>query len=558
MKFASLSVNPYIDVYQLSEEVAEYLIKHLEIDKTTKLSRYILFKIRTMIFQSAWRVCAIVMYTQQSKLLSPDVIYCSTRMSKLFNGHLSKILYKRFNESKIVIYTNFGMINDQNYLYREIKNRVKYIGRLLNNVLSILVVFSFVPIRFKRYKDKVDAVLFSHDQKRLSGWLNGVTFAKNISCKHWIVLPDGRACVQSKCVRFLTLHYSKILHFYCELTWGLLKYSCVRKLGMHYYATIIREWKNYVLLKSTINELGVYIIYSDHESDVSQLACAMAADSDSIISFAAGWSYGYFPAVNVAAYHKFVDRFFVWGGAQMELIRASGDESSGYIVSGYIGDVFLEKMKAVAIVIRRELLKKYNYIIAVYDTTVAHDLFFNETEAKEFLNTILLSAKKTNSAVILKTKKNPECYSGLVKKAGDMLLLEHEQGTLIPALAADVAVGVATSSPVMVSAVYNKNVVLYDSAYIVWDEFKENLSKSIFCHTLPELEKSICNSLDNVNNDAFEWVDPFGDACAQKRYGEYICDVVSMLPYGKIKALHLADENYSVKWGGGKVFSGAP
>jgi len=233
-------------------------------------------------------------------------------------------------------------------------------------------------------------------------------------------------------------------------------------------------------------------------------------------------------------------------------MKASNDKSGGHIIAGYVGDHFIPLMKTKAKEFRDFQLKKYNKIITVFDSGSGEDCHFPDKIYIDYLQAIIHTAKEFNALVVLKTKKGDEKYVDLIKSNGDDLLIHYKKNSLVAALGSDIVIGVASSSPASISAIYGAKIILYDPNNQVWNKWESYENSFEITRSIKDLKKMLLEYLSYDNSKETpspKFIDPFADSKAQQRMENYILDVFDNFHLGKNKAMHLADDKYKKCWG---------
>ena len=544
MKFSKLPVNPYQEVLVDTNDIVDKLSLFYESDNYSKTMSCFNSKLRRTLFNLLWRPNSIIKYAE--KYYTFDAIYISLKTKKIFQNRFQALLTDQHCIKKLFFYNGNGKVDDLEYWSRI----------YMQKKIRFLAYIFYIPIEFKNRCRNIDSLFFSHDKKTIQGFLNGTRVSNFISFTHKIAWPDGTIGESSESLIFRRIYWKDYASYLLHLKDGLAKfYPTIASIGLDVFIILMREWVSLFLLRLFYKKHNIKIIYSNYDSDFTQLALAIASDDLKIASFSAIWSLGSFPHKHNITLHKFADRFFIWGEWHYSLLSASNDESSGYVTAGYIGDIDLPIMQKEAALLRTKYKKNYKKIISLYDTSKFYDLFFNEEIAEKLLNVVMKVAKQSNSLVILKTKFKSYDESKFLRHYSNNLILDSEKSSLIAALASDVVIGIANSSPLALAAISNKHVVSFNSPNTVWDHWKSSISSDFtMVESLKALNVELTNKL-NMDNKPYstEKITPFFDGKTQLRMAHYMNEVSDKIDQGKNEALEHADSKYTTKYGFDKI-----
>jgi hypothetical protein len=547
MEFSKLPVNLYQEILVDTNNMVDKLMLLYENKPSSKTMRYFNYKLRNELFNLLWRPNSIFKYAR--KYNKVDGIYISIKTKRIFKNQYYKLLVDEKYKKITFCYNGIGGIDDTGYLFRRPPVSRKF---------RLLAYIFYIPLEFKNMHNDIYSLFFSHDKNTIQGWINGIKVGKYVDFTHKIVWPDRTIGQASDNLVFRRIYWKDLASYFLHVKNGLIRFSpLVSSIGFDIYSVLIKDWINLFLLRSFYKKNGVRIVYSNFDSDFTQLALAIATDNKKIVSFSAIWSLGNFPLEGMVTFQKFADRFFIWGKWHYSLLSSSNDKSSGYVITGYIGDIYLSKMRKDAILLRSKYKKNYNHIIALYDTSMFPDLFFNDDIANNLLRLVMRIAEQFNSLVILKTKFKSNLYHKIDGYYLNNLIIDCEKGSLVPALAADVVVGIGNSTPASLAAVYNKRVINFNPANSVWKYWKSTVAKDIvMVESLDAVRHELIKKLNMLDEPYINInIDPFVDGKCQKRMAQYMCDVSNQLHKGKHNALTYADSNYIHRYGLDKIIT---
>jgi hypothetical protein len=544
MKFSKLSVDPYQEILVDTNNMVNKLILLNEVEASSKTMSCFNHKLRNVLFHLLWRPNSIFKYVKKYNKI--DGIYISIKTKKIFLNQYYSLLPDDHYKKIVYFYKSSGKVDDAEYWSRS------YVSRKIR----FLAYIFYIPLGFKSKYRKIDSLLFSHPIEFTQDSYNGLGVGKFLNFKYKIAWPDGTVGQESDSLTFRSIYWKDFVSYLLHLKNGLIKfYPFIFSIGFDVYIILVRYWVSLFLLRSFYQKHSVRVVYSNYDSDFTQLALAVASDDNKIVSFAAVWSIGNFPLEEVITLHKFADRLFIWGEWHYSLFTASKDKSSGYVITGYIGDIDLLKIQKNATLLRSKYKKNYNNIIALYDTSIFHDLFYNAEIANKLLKAVMKVAEQSNSLVILKTKFKSDFYSKTIRHYSNNLIVNCEKNSLEPALAADVVVGVENSTPSSLAALCNKRVVNFNPADSVWKHWKLNIGKDItMVESCEKLSVELLKKLKMIDEPYTNMsISAFLDGKSQKRMAQYMNDVSDKMHLEKIDALAYADINYIDKYGLDKI-----
>jgi hypothetical protein len=176
---------------------------------------------------------------------------------------------------------------------------------------------------------------------------------------------------------------------------------------------------------------------------------------------------------------------------------------------------------------------------------------------EKFVSSVIDVAVEFDAKVVVKTKKGSGIFERLMRKYPDRIVMINTRADIAPSMCADVTVGYLLSSPVIVSGVWGRNVLLHDPDRIIWDEWYNKEDSSFISCSAYELQRNMRRILssEGINPTDMSAVDPFGDGKSQERIVAYISDVIDNFAGGKSHALDVASSNYRQKYGNDKVIN---
>lgn len=527
----------------------EYLSK-----SSSKSSNLNDFSIKKWFFHALWRQISIIEYIKNLKINeNSNTIYISSLVEdKLLmkSSHYQSII----NNLPLVHYKTSCLINDNNYSFIRVQPKFKYVGTKISSLLEILYAVFFVKWNFKLSAEKIDFLIFSHFPEK---WVGIDKINPNSALISKIVYPDGMVGSDKKnSLNIKSIDLKELVAFYIYMFNGILKFFWAFKIHSTFFSELVSKYKLSFILKSFYKKHNVKIILSGYESPIGQVATSIASDNSSMVSFDCVWSLGERPIDFAVTQTKFCDRNFLWGQWHHDLMISSNDQSSGHIIAGYIGDHLIPIMQSQAREFRNFHIKKYKKIITVFDSGSAEDGHFSEETYIQYLEAIIHTANKFNALVVLKTKKEDKRYEDIVKSNHDRLIIHYEKASLVSALGSDIVIGVASSTPASIAAVYGIKAILYDPNKQVCSKWKSYENSLVIIRSIQSLTKILSENLISSiarKNQYPKYIDSFGDFLAQNRIEKYIENIFDNLDLGKNEALKIADNLYQEEWGYNKV-----
>ena len=465
--------------------------------------------------------------------------------------------FKIDTKFNVHLYSSVGLINESKYAYRKTQLRFNALGVFISRFVYILNLIFYVSVVVKIPRKKINVLVFTHDREERK-WLGINDLPAYINCSSEIVLPNQTIGENVNQLKVNMIQWWQLGNFYAHMFAGLFKFSWALKLNFVFYTDLLKSWKYVFLLDNIYEELDVKIVISGgYESELARVAIAIASDKKDMISLDSTASLGEYPLEFSGSWHKFSDRFFLWGSWHYDLARACNDMSLGYIISGYIFDDRISIMQQKAVTFKNQYSDKYDNIITIFDTTIDNDHSFSGDIVLKLIELVIKIAKDFNALVVLKTKKGNSEYENFLKLySEDEILVHYEKGSLVSALASDVIVGLSACTPAAIASGYKKNIVMFDPNKIVWTDFVKNSDFNPLIHSFDDLDKRIRVLLSsntyqkNFQNDRF---DPFADGKSQLRIAQYINCLFNNLHLGKEEAIKCADSDYISEWGKDKV-----
>ena len=471
----------------------------------------------------------------------------------------------------IIYYKSIGLFEDNGYAGRRRLARIKFFGNTVGIFIEYIYFLVRVKLKRKVFGRKIDILLFSHKEKL--NWIGIDNISNYLSAHCKIVRQNGLVEYGVDSFQLMSTHWKNIIKYYLHLIRGVRMFYRVSDIGFNYFFALLEDWKKIFFLKEVFCEYEVKAILSGYESNLSQLAVALSSDSDDMVSFDCVWSIGEYPSKFVPTTCKFADRSFIWGMWHYELMLASDSRSSGYVISGYVGDCFVSKMKKKGESVFLKSDKNYDKLITIFDVGGYNfDHLYTKEKVEQFIKCILDVAVEFDALVVIKLKNKlelqdedpfnnkheiPSLYKNLINKYGkNRMVFLYESSSLISALRSDVVIGMSSSTLASVSSVHGIPSIMYDPSKVVWSKWNLGISAYNMAYTLEKVDsllRSILHKDKTEDNFITEYIDPFADGKSQMRMAKYIEDTLYSLTNKKDKPLIYADKRYISKWGVDKI-----
>jgi len=547
MQFNVDGKNIYKKHTKLTDALVEGYIKSLDVDWDV-LGSYFKLRISQLVFQDVSRSLSIINFIRECAYFKNiNRVYISQK-------YLGLLIENEGRDINLVVYKSFGKVGDENYQasyspnrYQGLMAKLKYFSSLLANLLR------FMPVGWR--KDiKVSALFFLHfnsNERKYFGHESIVNKFDSIA----VITNDLRVEYKGEKYFVNRMSLSCIHKYFLWLLQGRRLFSFTTKINPFYKMILLVEWSRLYFIKSMLSKLDVKLIYSCYESSNAMLFQYAAKSLGNCVSLASVYSLGYFPVKYEFTHQsKFADVFFTWGEYQAKLYKYSGDQSTYYVCTGYVGDMFKSEFQRIADSLKKKIKKQKT--IAVYDTSYSYDIFLDVHQAVEFINVVMEVAMQQDAVVIVKTKKGKNIYSDLIAKYGDRIIIMDEMASLAPSMCADVTVGYFLPTPAVISGVWGRNIILYDPDKMIWSEWYSRDFGDVVVHSFKDLNKKLSAELvkESIKKD-FSFIDPFGDGHAQDRIYNYINTVIENVDKGNVAALKLANDKYRFKYGSTKVIN---
>ena len=565
MDFNKVKFNPSTKIIDNINSISSSIVDVYGCNISSKVGMFFDYSLGMSISESLWRQCSITEYLKQL-----DVRTGSVYISTVVNYKVLKNI--GLCADNIIYYKSIGLFEDSGYAGGRRLARIKFFGNTVGIFIEYIYLLVRVKLKRKVFGKKIDILIFSHKEKLK--WIGIDNISNYLSARCKIVRQNGLVEYGVDSFQLMSTHWKNIIKYYLHIIRGIRMFYRVSDIGFNYFFVLLEDWKKIFFLKEVFCEYEVKAILSGYESNLSQLAVALSSDSDDMVSFDCVWSIGEYPSKFVPTSFKFADRSFIWGMWHYELMLASDSRSSGYVISGYVGDCFVSKMKNKGESVFLKSDKNYDKLITIFDVGgYTLDYLYTKENVEQFIKCILDVAVEFDALVVIKTKKNmlevqdedpfnnkheiPSLYKNLINKYGkDRMVFLYESSSLISALRSDVVIGMSSSTLASVSSVHGIPSIMYDPSKVVWSKWNLGISAYNLAYTLEKVDsllRSILRKDKTEDNFITEYIDPFADGKSQMRMAKYIEDTLYSLTNKKDKPLIYADKRYISKWGVDKI-----
>ena len=565
MDFNKVKFNPTTKIIDNINSISSSIVDVYGCNISSKVGMFFDYSLGLSVSESLWRQCSITEYLKQL-----DVRTGSVYISTVVNYKVLKNIC--LCTDNIIYYKSIGLFEDNGYAGRRRLARIKFFGNTVGIFIEYIYFLVRVKLKRKVFGRKIDILLFSHKEKL--NWIGIGNISNYLSAHCKIVRQNGVDEYGVDSFQLMSTHWKNIIKYYLHLIRGVRMFYRVSDIGFNYFFALLSDWKYIFFLKEVFCEYEVKAILSGYESNLSQLAVALSSDSDDMVSFDCVWSIGEHPSKFVSTSFKFADRSFIWGMWHYELMLASDSRSSGYVISGYVGDCFVSKMKKKGESVFLKSDKNYDKLITIFDVGgYTLDYLYTKENVEQFIKCILDVAVEFDALVVIKTKSQPapqaaddpfnnkheipSLYKNLINKYGkNRMVFLYESSSLISALQSDVVIGMSSSTLASVSSVHGIPSIMYDPSKVVWSKWNLGISAYNMAYTLEKVDsllRSILHKDKTEDNFITEYIDPFADGKSQMRMAKYIEDTLYSLTNKKDKPLIYADKRYISKWGVDKI-----
>jgi len=534
--------------YYLHTSLADLLTQSFVQEKESSVvgSKYFANQIGRLYFARIYRIASIIEIVRNDSCLNKaNMVFMAT-------PHVDHEVQKYAKDINIQFYNSMGYANDLDCQssYRPV-NLTGFLVKLRALAVLCYQMFLVVPLSWPA-ELRVKAIFHVHPKVPERSFFEQQVITE-IPVKSCLLNNSLKINVDGKVFNCRCLPLNILLPYVRHIARAYSLMVSSRFLPLVDRLTLLKEWITHFYLSQMIDFLNPTVFYSNYESNIA-LQLQDILESGDCISVASTYSAGYFPVKYEFSHQiKWADVFCVWGKYLSELYRASDDASKQHLVSGYPGDHFMRVF---------EELSNNNYgaicspLIAVYDSSYADDLFLSKNDTFTFVESIARYAISRNAQIIIKTKKGNDLYSGLCAEFTGLIHLSREHASFAASMKADIVVGYLSSSPVLVSGAWGRQIILYDPYEMIWERGRKILS-NYTVRTQEELFRRIDNAIlsygRNISYPALNEIDPFVDGDAAKRIANYLCDLIACVNNNKKQKIAYANEQYCLKNGSGYV-----
>jgi hypothetical protein len=535
------SVKSYRKHTELADSVTQNVLKKIKKDN---IDNFFLRRIGNYIIWDVYRAASIIAFTHSDNKLKDSVnLFIS---QKRFKGDL---IFCSDNK-KVRFYSGSASIKDKDCQISIQSNSISFFSSFREIAAAIIKLIMIVPKKWPK-NIKLDGILILHPNIDDRKYLSNQVLVDQLS--NFGILQQGlKLNFNSNNYHIKRLSFTQLLSFFCHIYKGINIFFKIPKLLFKEKVFLIRDWAHVFFIQQMIKSINCSYVYSSFETYESLLFQYASNLTNECVSLSATYSFGHFPQKHEFCHQaKNVDVYFLWGWTHIDLIKASGDLSKNYVISGYVGGIFYKEFIESA-------NKKFNYedfpIITYYDTSIGADLFYDSAEAIKVVNELVKISMSINAKLVIKTKKVLTIYNELILKYPNNIIISSGRANLSASFNADIVVGYLFSSPAVLSGTLNKNILLYDPNFMIWEEIYKNFSE-VIVNSVDDLKTKIMLKLNEQesktfkNRNFFEGVDKYSDDRAQLRMADYINFVIENKKMGKERSIEIANDKYSFKYG---------
>lgn len=532
----------YKNVFNITDKCIERLISAKNTATKKSLELLIDQKIAEHYFAKVWRLFSILIFLED-KYKNVGNVYIGVDIPKSVIKKVEKFISDENFSVNILLYKSYAISDESNFLH---KNNTGFIKKMVQIFWSARLLILSPKLALSRHGN-IDLLLFSHENVESNDSFNPASIVKELKGVHALVAPMsvvkffGTKQVSKK----LSIRFGSVLRYYCIFYRTLSQKLKIPIYLSNFYITIQVVHK-YSFLKVYLEDCNIKVVYSFYESLMAQSAVAAAEDLYSTVSLSSTWSLGYFPSSSITTFRKLSDRFLIWGEWHYHIMKRSLDASRGYIFTGYPGINFNNNLVQQASDLRTKLLKKNDKIIAYYDTTIAEDLFFDESKAILILNKLVKLSRNSNAIIIFKCKKKlHNKIKRICDENQDVIMINNEQSSLIPSFAADISIGILNSTLVSVAAEYGRQSYFINCGNVMSEQWNILANNFVEFIDVEEIDESLF--LDAARSKkSLGAVDYFQDGNCHKRTRQYLDSILNNMNNMtcKEKVLECADQSY--------------
>jgi hypothetical protein len=415
--------------------------------------------------------------------------------------------------------------------------------------------FQLFRIKISINRDKkIDVkILYCSDRSYINNNLNNVFRKYNKNLDGFYNMNES--CVYSKNgkIYIYSLHFLELPKYLLFVYKSIIKY---RKIFRIYKIITLYDkiyfFRNVFFIERFIKNNNIKILFSVNETIINTILNSVASKSYYTIAVSGSWSLASFPLL-CPGFNKMSDVNFCWGSHQVNTYVDSLDNSSTYVITGYLGDFAINEFRDKSI--------NYNFdYIVFYDNVFYDDIFITKKQIYDTAYAILLFCLEKDIKLIIKTKykktyENNGILFDLAEKFKNTIIFEYGRADLTPAFNSKVAIGISNSSLVNIASCWGVESILYDSFNLINPKvLSNNCSVVGDKFQLSSVLRSKYDSQNMCFVDNGSGIDSFVDGNALNRIYEYI-DSLQKFNGSKKQNIRQANLVYGSSYGQDKVIN---
>jgi len=422
---------------------------------------------------------------------------------------------------------------------------------ILINKIKWLVPLFRIHLLVRPYKEISANVMYCADRSYTRNKANNIFKKFNKETDIFYNINTQRIYFKNKERSLHSLEFNLVYEYLAYIVNNIKKYRNIFKK----YKTIslydqINIFKSIFFIEKLITNNNIKISFSVNESIQNVILNAIISRYSGTISVSSTWSLKSFPLF-YPGFNKMSDVNFSWGRHQVETYIKSLDNSSNYVITGYLGDFSVNYFREAA------CKNDFDYVV-LYDNVFYDDLFITQRQVYDLTYKTLLFCVENNLKLIVKTKykktfKDYKDLSKLSKEFKSTIMFEYGRADLTPVFNAKIAIGISNSSLINIASCWGVPSILYDKFDMVND--KNTPNNCFLAKNLLELEAKmrLLYGREYENNiDRDSKIDSFVDGNALDRIYEYI-DSLQTKNGTKQEKIASVNMDYGMKYGKDKV-----
>jgi hypothetical protein len=461
---------------------------------------------------------------------------------------LKKLEYINSFQNKIKYYRWFNLrLND---LPESSLDRMSLDKVLINKIKWVVPLFK-INLLIRPYEEISANILYCSDRSYTRNKVNNIFIKFDKEADIFYNINKQKIYFKNEERCFHSLEFNLIYKYLAYIFNNIKKYrNILKKYEILNLYEQVYIFKNIFFIENFIKNNNIKILFSVNETIINTILNSIASRHGTTISVSASWSLASFPLF-CPGFNKMSDVNFTWGRHQVETYIKSLDNSSNYVITGYLGDFAINYF--------REASCKYSFdYIVLYDNVFYDDIFITQQQVYDLTHETLLFCVKNNLKLIIKTKyektfKDYKSLNKLSKKFQDIIMFEYGRADLTPVFNAKIAIGISNSSLINIASCWGVPSILYDQFDMVNERSTSNNCFLVKNLSNLRLKLSLLYSGEHEYSiDRSSEIDPFVDGNALDRIYEYI-ESLQVIGGAKQERITRANLDYSDKYGKDKV-----